>query len=158
MYKIVNLFAAALLAFGAASGHAQVYKWVDADGVTHYSQQPPVSGDATEVAVPGPAAAPADAQAPKADQPDPGAERRRASELSGEIRARRAEEARQQAALQAQRSAACDQMRTNLTTLREHARVRIQEGGSSRIMSPEEQAQQIIDLETKIRDNCSDAN
>lgn len=37
----------ALLALLAAAGaQAEVYKWVDEDGVTHYSQQPPPGGDA----------------------------------------------------------------------------------------------------------------
>lgn len=36
----------------AATAAAQVYKWVDAAGVTHYSQTPPPAGDAKTIAVP----------------------------------------------------------------------------------------------------------
>jgi len=38
--------------FWVATAAAQVYKWVDASGVTHYSQTPPPAGDAKTIAVP----------------------------------------------------------------------------------------------------------
>lgn len=38
---------AALLSLIPAVAMAEVYKWVDEDGVTHYSQQPPPSGTPT---------------------------------------------------------------------------------------------------------------
>lgn len=41
IYSCIQIFAMCLL---FSSAHAAVYKWVDADGNTHYTQQPP-SGD-----------------------------------------------------------------------------------------------------------------
>ena len=50
-------FAAAALA-PVASG-AEVYKWVDEKGVTHYSEKPPDSGEAKRIEIaPSPSAAP----------------------------------------------------------------------------------------------------
>ena len=152
MRTIASLFVLAFLTFFAFSGHAQVYKWVDADGVTHYSQQPPEAGAAREIPVPGPAVAPI-----PEDDSTPEAADRRTEELTDDIRARRAEEDRQQAETDQQRAAACEQMRNNLKTLQERARVRIEDNGSSRVLTPEEHAQQIIDLEKRIEENCSQA-
>lgn len=153
MHKIGSLIAVLLLALSASNGQAQVYKWVDADGVTHYSQQPPESGGAKEMPVPSPAAAPVPKTEAGAAKPD--TEGRRAQELRDEIRARRAQEDRKQAETDAQRQAACEHMRQNLEILRARGRVKIKENDSYRVLTPEEQAQQIIDSEKQIQDNCS---
>ena len=155
MRTIASLFVLAFLAFGSLGSHAQVYKWVDTDGVTHYSQQPPEAGAAQEIPVPGAAAAPGPQDGAKPEADTPATADRRAEELTDDIRARRAEEDRQQAEIDQQRTAACEQMRNNLKTLQERARVRIEENGSSRVLTPEEQAQQIIDLEKRIEETCS---
>ena len=47
--KRLAVFAAALLCLGTAG--AQVYKWVDAKGVTHYSDQPPPPSTPTKTKV-----------------------------------------------------------------------------------------------------------
>lgn len=156
MPKFVSLLILALFALGS---HAEVYKWVDSEGITHYSQQPPEAGEAQQIPVPRPAAAsaPQDGDSPSAaasEEPSASTEPREA-ELSEEIRAKRAEEDRKQAEADQQLAAACAKMRENLNTLRGHARVRIQENGSTRVMTPEEQAKQIVDLEKQIQDNCS---
>lgn len=39
------LAAALLLSIGPGAGAAEVYKWIDEEGVTHYSQQPPPQGE-----------------------------------------------------------------------------------------------------------------
>ncbi|HEX8987166.1 MAG TPA: DUF4124 domain-containing protein [Rhodocyclaceae bacterium] len=50
--KLVLLPAAALLALlGPASGAAQTYKWVDANGRTHFSDVPPPDGKAGTVKI-----------------------------------------------------------------------------------------------------------
>jgi hypothetical protein len=43
------LAVAALLSMAPTAGMAEVYKWVDDDGVTHYSQQPPPEGTPTVI-------------------------------------------------------------------------------------------------------------
>ncbi len=155
MHRTGSLMMVLLLGLGANISQAQVYKWVDADGITHYSQQPPENGSAREIAVPRPAAAPAPAPSAAAPQPNSGADSREASELSDQIRARRAEADRKQKQAAEQQKVACEGMRKNLETLRTHARVKVEDNGATRIMSPEEQAKETIDLEKRIQDNCS---
>lgn len=48
------IFVVAILAitFLAPSASAKMYKWVDKDGVTHYTQQPPVKEESTVIAEP----------------------------------------------------------------------------------------------------------
>lgn len=46
MAPIARTTALAIALVIAAPATAQVYKWVDEDGVTHYTQQPPPGGDA----------------------------------------------------------------------------------------------------------------
>lgn len=74
MRRFPALALAAVVAAGAAPAAAQtVYKWKDARGVTHYSEQPPASGDySTQEAVRDPVAS-TGATAPQADPsaPDP---------------------------------------------------------------------------------------
>lgn len=153
MSKFLPLFLIVTIALGASTAaQAEVYKWVDSEGVTHYSQQPPEAGTAKEIPVPRPAAAPADEPQPATETP---AAKDRASELTDEIRARRAEEDRQQVEADLQRAKACEKMRANLETLQTRARVRVEEDGGNRVLTPEEQAQRIIDLEKQIQDNCS---
>ncbi len=155
MHKTASLIIALLFGLGASLSQAQVYKWVDTDGVTHYSQQPPENGSAKEMSVPPPAAAPVPAPGAASPQPKSGAESPEASKLSDQIRARRAEQDRTQEQATEQHKIACEGMRKNLETLRTHARVKIEENGATRIMSPEEQAKETIDLEKRIQDNCS---
>lgn len=155
MSKFLPLFLIVTVALGASTAaQAEVYKWVDSEGVTHYSQQPPEAGTAKEIPVPRPAAAPA-AEPQAASPTEAPIAKDRASELTDEIRARRTEEDRQQAEADLQRAEACEKMRANLETLQTRARVRVEEEGGSRVLTPEEQAQRIIDLEKQIQDNCS---
>ncbi len=155
MHRTGRLIIALSLGLAASLCQAQVYKWVDADGVTHYSQQPPENGSAKEMSVPPPAAVSIPARTAASPQPESGTASRETSELSDQIRARRAEEERKQKQAAEQQKVACEAMRKNLETLRTHARVKVEENGASRIMSPEEQAKETIDLEKRIQDNCS---
>ena len=67
-----------ILVAAAAPAFAQVFKWVDERGVTHYGERPPQGAKATEVqdklASPAPGrapASPAQKSAPRATQPVP---------------------------------------------------------------------------------------
>lgn len=50
MNRCCPLALAAALCFTTA--HAEMYRWVDEDGVTHFSQAPPASGTATRLSEP----------------------------------------------------------------------------------------------------------
>ena len=81
MRRIVFLVALALAATTAA---AQIYKWVDEKGVTHYSESPPPDKKATKVET-GPASAPAPAS--------PGWKQKAIDSRNSDIERRQADEA-----------------------------------------------------------------
>jgi hypothetical protein len=64
------------LVAAAAPAFAQVYKWVDERGVTHYGERPPQGSKASEVpnrlASPAPGGGGAEANNPKDPSPEPG--------------------------------------------------------------------------------------
>jgi len=97
-----------LLALSAFSAQAQIYKWTDANGTVHYSDQPQAGQNATALA---PSAAPA---SPNTSQ-DNWRERERQSRANRqrqELAERRAEAA-QQAALQQQQPYNADMHRSD---------------------------------------------
>ena len=94
---------------------AQIHKWVDANGVTHYGERPPAQGKSLAVQLPE-----ASPRQPGAAAPAPGASDRKEREL--EFRKRqvtRAEEEARTAQTKARRDEACRRARINLTNLRE---------------------------------------
>ena len=62
------LFGLSLLLTMAAASAGELYQWKDANGVTHYSQTPPASGNYTERTESGRDIAPAPAQADAKDE------------------------------------------------------------------------------------------
>ncbi len=40
-----------IVMFGGTSAHAEIFRWTDANGVTHFGERPPGHGDAEEVKV-----------------------------------------------------------------------------------------------------------
>ncbi len=69
--RTATLLALTLFVLGTAE--ARMYRWVDDNGMTVYSQSPPPSGEATEIKVNTSTAA-ADKKAPTNSQPKPEAE------------------------------------------------------------------------------------
>jgi hypothetical protein len=105
----------------AASAPAQVYKWVDERGVTHYGERPPMGGKATEVpnrlASPAPGAA-APRAAAEAKNPDRVVAPQRQPLLRQGPGASEEPEDRQEREL-ARRQEQCNQQRELLTRLRQ---------------------------------------
>ncbi len=50
MFKISRVISAMVFLLAAVPAHAQIFKWVDSDGRTHFSQTPPDTQEAPEVA------------------------------------------------------------------------------------------------------------
>ncbi len=129
-----------LFALPAAAG---MYKWTDAQGTVHYSQFPPAGVKAQEIRVQAP---------PPADEPAPAAARA-ASARPAKAPARPPESPE----LARQRAENCKTARYNLAILQRNAHVRIKEAdGSYRVLTPEERARRIDDLQGQIDQFCSD--
>jgi hypothetical protein len=136
--------------FGPTPALAEMYRWVDENGVTVYSQQPPSGRMATTI---------------KPDAPPSAAEVQRATERirglveqdadRAEDKARAAEEAGKKSAEQAKSQSNCDALRQNLATLRTHGRGRLRTpDGKTIVLSGAELEQRIAETEEQIRKDC----
>ncbi|NUT89429.1 DUF4124 domain-containing protein [Pseudomonas corrugata] len=118
----------------------QIYKWVDAQGVTHFSAQPPDDAGATTVIK----------SSPPVGKPP-------ARPSAGTIGDQKAidEQVKQQVADQeAQLKVFCEQARTNLAQLKNNPRVREDVEGEMRRLTDEERRQRIDETSKQIEEHC----
>jgi hypothetical protein len=130
------------LAIGNTSQAAQIFKWVDAQGVTHFDAQPPAGQAAQEIhtAQPPPASAPA---TPPADVDGPAQQRAIDKQVKKQI-----------ATEEAQRKENCTKLRTNLAQLQNNPRVREQVEGETKRLSEDERQDRISETQKAIEDFC----
>ncbi|WP_439886286.1 DUF4124 domain-containing protein [Pseudomonas sp. MBLB4123] len=138
------LLSSLLLALSAPAMAGQVYKWVDAQGVTHFGAQPPQGAQATSINTATPPPKPAEPQpAPTfkniADPEQAAIDKKVKQEV---------------AAKEAERKQYCDSMRNSLAQLQNNPRVRIEEDGEVRRLSEEERQERIGAAQKSIADNC----
>lgn len=153
-----------LLALSGSVMASQVYKWVDAQGVTHFGAQPPQGQDATSVSTG--AAQPKEVK-PTFENPypvQPKAEEKAAAPAPAEPGKASSDE--QQKALdekvksdvakqEAERKKYCDTMRTNLAQLQNNPRVRVEENGQLRFLGEEERQAKMAETKKSIDENCN---
>lgn len=137
------LAATLTIAIAPAVGQAaQIYKWVDAQGVTHFDAQPPAGQTAQEIDTGKPVAAP---PAP----PPPSQEGAREQEaVDAKVR-------KQVAAQEAKRKEGCEEQRTNLAQLQNNPRVRQEVNGEFRRFTEEERQARIAEVKTYLDDQCN---
>ncbi|OCX92465.1 MAG: glycosyltransferase [Pseudomonas sp. CO183] len=123
---------------------AQVYKWVDAQGVTHFGAQPPqgqqVETVNTVTAPAKPAATPQPVEQDEAEADQ--------SSIDRKVK-------QQVAAQEAERKRYCETMRTNLAQLQNNPRVRVEDNGETRRLTEEERQSRINETRDKIAENCN---
>ncbi|MGG7647546.1 MULTISPECIES: DUF4124 domain-containing protein [unclassified Pseudomonas] len=119
---------------------AQIYKWVDAQGVTHFDAQPPQGREATTVVTP---------STPASNQPPPPR-----SSAIGDQQAIDKEVKKQVAEQQAQLEAFCEQARTNLAQLQNNPRIREDVEGEMRRLTDQQRQDRISEAQKQIADNC----
>ncbi len=128
---------AALLALIPVAGMADVYKWIDEDGVTHYSQQPPPAGTPTVITPD--AASPADTaedQGGDGDGQDGGANENGDGE-------------------QETIADLCKELRERKDILQSDRPIRIKaEDGTLTDLDDEGRAQQLERVQTQLQDHC----
>lgn len=134
-----------LLALSASAVAGQVYKWVDAQGITHFGSQPPQGQEATPVntnsATP---KAPAPAPLPKLDSEVESDKQKAIDDKVKQEVAKREEE----------RKKYCETVRTNLSQLQNNPRVRVEENGDFRRLTEEERQARISEAQKAIEENC----
>jgi hypothetical protein len=136
-----------LLAMSATAMASQVYKWVDAQGVTHFSAQPPQGQESTSVNTAAPP--------PK---PDVVEEKKAAPTFESiadpEQAAIDAKVKQEVAAKEIERKKYCDDVRSNLSQLENNPRLRIEVDGETRRLSEVERQKRITEAQKSIADNC----
>ncbi|MBU2331800.1 MAG: DUF4124 domain-containing protein [Gammaproteobacteria bacterium] len=123
---------------------AQVYKWVDAQGVTHFGAQPPQGQQVESVNTVTAPAKPAATPAPVAED-----------ETEDDQQSIDRKVKRQVAEQEAERKRYCETMRTNLAQLQNNPRVRVEEKGETRRITEEERQARITETRDKIAENCN---
>lgn len=118
----------------------QIYKWVDAQGVTHFDAQPPQGQPATTVVTPpSPAGKPAAPTRNTAigDQ----------QSIDNTVKKQVAEQ-------QAQLKVFCEQARTNLAQLQNNPRLREDVDGEMRRLTDQQRQERTSEAQKQIADNC----
>lgn len=130
----------------AATG-ASVYKWTDENGVTHFGDRQPTGKQSERVSV-------------RTGKSSAGQQRQSPQEQLEELEAREADEAgkREESAVEEarrkQREANCSTARSNLNLLDRNSRIRIEEDGEQRYLSPEEIEEQREKFQEIADENC----
>lgn len=132
-----------LLAVSTCTLAAPIYKWVDANGTTHFGNQPPENQASSTV---NPVIAPAKPQAtqtPEAPAEDP----QKAINEKAKIDIAEQEK---------QRKEYCTAQRNNLAQLSNNPRIRVEENGEARRITEEERQSKIAETQKNISENCED--
>lgn len=152
MHRMI-LAGSLLLALSTSALAGQVYKWVDAQGVTHFGAQPPEGQEATSVSTavpkPRPALPQLDSEAAKSPAPLP------ESTPVGNQKAIDEKVKAELATQEAERRKYCDTIRTNLAQLQNNPRLRAEINGEVRRMTEEERQSRIKEAEKAINENCN---
>ncbi|WP_212626556.1 DUF4124 domain-containing protein [Pseudomonas sp. PP3] len=129
-----------LVAISPLSMAAQVYKWVDAQGVTHFDAQPPQGQPATTIVTP--ASSVSKPPAPTA------------SGAIGDQQAIDKSVKKQVARQQAELKVFCEQARTNLAQLQNNPRIREEVEGELRRLDDAQRQERIGETQKQIAQNC----
>ncbi|MEC9040486.1 MAG: DUF4124 domain-containing protein [Pseudomonadota bacterium] len=145
--KILLLTVLMAAAPGLATS-ASVYKWTDENGVTHFGDRQPTGRNAEQVNV------------RSGTIQGAGVQRRSAQEQLDELQEQQAAEQQQreesavEEARRKQREANCGTARSNLEVINNNARIRVEENGETRYLSPEEIEQQRQKFQEIADENC----
>jgi Domain of unknown function (DUF4124) len=149
--KSALLFAALLLSAAPMfAAHEKVYKWVDAEGATHYSQAPPPSTSAEEISVPTARKTTASAPAPPQQEAQP------APEQAGTA----GNEGRQAAESQAIGEEVCRKLRDYLFKLQQTSKRLYEHDKAGNIywLTDEDRQQRIADTQKQLTKFCQTGN
>ncbi|AMB87129.1 glycosyltransferase [Pseudomonas agarici] len=136
------LIGSLLLALSPPCQAASIYKWVDAQGVTHFDAQPPPGQPASVVT-------------PTIGPPAPPRSQLPVSTPVGDQRAVDAKVKKRLAERDTMLKVFCDKARTNLARLQNDPRVREEVNGEPRRLTEEERQTRLIETRKAIEENCS---
>ncbi|MEK1905378.1 MAG: DUF4124 domain-containing protein [Pseudomonas sp.] len=143
MHRMI-LTGSLLLALSASAMAGQIYKWVDAQGNTHFGAQPPEGQQAAQVNT--------NITQPKVAPPAPPKFEKSAGEARQEELDREAKAAADKR--EKELSAYCESLRKDLAQMKANPRVRIEENGEPRRLTEEERQERMAKSEAGIKENC----
>jgi predicted lipid-binding transport protein (Tim44 family) len=146
MTRMTGLLAALILGLITLPAAAAMYKWVDEEGNTHYSQTPPPGRPAETIAAPKAPPAPPRREN-VAEEPADGGGETSATEESGPSEAERRR-------IERENAARCREARQLLQRYETTPRIRVPDGDSFRYLSEEERQQHIRDARKIIQERC----
>lgn len=148
-----TLMLAALMAVAPAQILASsVYKWTDENGVTQFGDRKPTGRQAEQVNI-----RTGTSENAGDIRPSPQQQVQALEEQQQESAANQAESAVERAR-QKQREANCETARANLEVISSNARIRIEENGEMRYLTPEEIDAKRQEFEDLAAENCGEAS
>lgn len=140
------LGATALCSLSAVCQAVQIYKWVDAQGQTHFDSQPPVNQSVQQINIKQLPPAPP----PRSLPPLPATHDKAQAEqdiIDAKVK-------KQVAVQEVKRAAYCEEVRTNLAQLMNNPRARLDVNGVIRRLTDEERDTRTAEAQKAIQDNC----
>lgn len=145
-----TLFFAMAIALAPGMATAgSVYKWTDDEGVTHFGDRQPPGRQAESVNI-------------RTGSSSGGQQRNSPQERLEQLQGQQAEQAEQkklsaaEEARQKQRKANCETAQQNLNILKTYSRVRVEEDGEQRYLSPEEIEERRQQFQEVADENCGE--
>ncbi len=143
-----RLFVLFLLAFASFAYSSSVYKWVDEDGTVHYSDKKPVDKQSEKLRMKtgSTQSQPSENLQEQVDNLD----------RQQQIEQVRQKQERENVAADQAKQEFCDNLKTNLETLRNNARIRMKdEDGEYRFLTPEEIVDQTSNNQKRYDEQCN---
>ncbi len=137
-----------LLAISTTAMAGQIYKWVDAQGITHFGAQPPYGQQATPVNT---AAPPSLGSEPVAVDEEEVVVENTDDPEQAEVDRKVKQEL---AAQEAKRKKYCEDVRTTLAQLQNNPRIRMEVNGEVKRLSEKERQQRISEALKGIEEHC----
>ncbi|WP_323751931.1 DUF4124 domain-containing protein [Marinobacter sp.] len=151
MNRKILVFSILMAATPGLSADSSVYKWTDENGVTQFGDRQPTGKKAEKINVRS-----GTSRSANSDRATP---QERLSEIDGQQQAtaERKQETAVEEANRKQREANCETAKTNLKVISSNARIRVEENGELRYLSPEEIDAQREQFEAFAEENCGPA-
>ena len=147
MNRMTRICACVLLVAPALCPAATLYKWVDADGHTHYTQEPPPPGSKGETIKP---PRPVDSAAAQKETE----ELEKSLNATEDARAKGEKTAKEDADYAAQKKQKCEQAKQRLEKAQMPLTSFVDKDGTRRRASEEERQQQIKESEKQVKEFC----
>lgn len=136
---------ALVLLLVAPLASAQVYKWTDAQGTTHYSETPPSTGTKySQVTVSG-------GEAPASSTPSS------APASSASTSSSQSSSTQSVTDTPENRAKLCASLKTNIGTLQGSGPVVMQEGGQQQLLNADQRKQQLDASQSQYQEYCADS-